>query len=81
MKKSSFLYIFGFIIMVAGILISVRLSGNYAVSVIIFPIPFIFTFGKPETLVSALTLIMAAIVIVLFLIYIMVIMFHQKRQG
>ncbi len=81
MKKSTFLFIFGFIIIVAGmLLISSGFTGNYGVSVIVFPIPFIFTFGKPATLVSALTLIMAAIMLALFLLYIFIIIYH-KRQS
>lgn len=81
MKKSTFLYIFGFIIIVAGIiLISSGFTGNYGVSVIVFPIPFIFTFGKPETLVSALTLIMAAIMLALFLIYIFIILYQKHKN-
>jgi hypothetical protein len=81
MRKSTLLYIFGFIIIIAGIfLISLGFTGNYGVSVIIFPIPFIFTFGKPVTLISSLTLIMAAIMMVLFLAYIIIIFYLRRRN-
>jgi len=80
--KSGYLYIFGFVIIVAGVLLLIisGFTGNYGVSIIVFPIPFIFTFGKPTSLVSALTLIMAIVMLTLFLIYIIVII-HYRRAN
>ncbi|MEM3214983.1 MAG: hypothetical protein QXY52_00650 [Conexivisphaerales archaeon] len=79
MKRSTFLYVFGFIIIVVGIFLISSSTGNYGVSIVVFPIPFIFTFGKPATLVSTLTLIMGAVMLVLFLTYIAII-FYQKGK-
>lgn len=80
--KSDYLYIFGFVIIVVGALLLIisGFTGNYGVSVIVFPIPFIFTFGKPASLVSALTLIVGIIMLILFLIYIIVII-HYRHTG